>query len=323
MRIFLIASLLLFNACTAEVDELSLSDRYVMFTLNTQEFIYLDECVETVNRVIDIHEEYQVPVDIYLTEDIIRDYETSAPELIERLKESDMVAVSYHTRPPRPYNLAAYDFIGMDELPPDELYETLLDYEEHAVDRETGETTEDEGGYEHVKEVIGYAPIVVGMPIGIEEKEMRNALAEIYKQKGATFVVMHRDVDLGEQHYGFFVRPEHIEVKLFEHVGEDAVSLIETLWEESTFPTPTFMSIKVHDNDFIATASAWTSIYLKQKPPYDLERGKTERELLSEEESREMWTLYEDSVKYVSEHPELYTAINAFDLSALLKETAP
>lgn len=309
--IFLLA---FFAACSTQ------TDRYVLFTINTQEFVYLEKSIETLNRLIDIHEKHEVPVDIYLTEDILRDYEENAPELIERFKGSEQVAVSYHTRPPRPYHSAAYDFLGLSDLSEKDLYTTLLDYEEHATDRESGKTTDEPGGYEHIKDVIGYAPIVVGMPVELEEKEMADTLAQIYKEKGARFVVVHSDVDWGEERYGLLVRPEHLEVKLFEHVGEDTLSFLLDLWETSTHPSPTFMNIKVHDNDFIATESAWTTIYIRQKPPYHLKRGETDRELLSEEESEALWTTYETAVKYVSENPELYEAINALDLLEMLKE---
>jgi hypothetical protein len=70
----------------------------------------------------------------------------------------------------------------------------------------TGESTTEPGGYEYVKDVIGYAPVVVGMA---SERKIADTLGQIYKEKGATFVVAHGDdYSLGEQRYGLFLRPD-------------------------------------------------------------------------------------------------------------------
>jgi hypothetical protein len=50
---------------TSETGEPSDSDRVIMFTLNTQEFVRTEESIETVHRVIDLHEKYNVPIDIF------------------------------------------------------------------------------------------------------------------------------------------------------------------------------------------------------------------------------------------------------------------
>jgi hypothetical protein len=290
------------------------ASEYVLFTVNTQEFVYDELSAGTLNRLLDVHEYYQVPLDVYLTADILRHYEEMAPELVERLKDSALVAVSYHERPPMPSHSSAYDFLGLEDMPQEELYQTLLAYEEFATDPVTGESTTEPGGYEYVKDVIGYAPVVVGMA---SERKIADTLGQIYKEKGATFVVAHGDdYSLGEQRYGLFLRPENWEVILTEYSGQDPSVFIPKIWEEGE--SGQFMNIKVHDNDFIASDSAWVAIYLKQKPPYRLERGTSNRSLLSTEESEAFWKLYEDCVKYVSEHSSQYQAINAFDLQKML-----
>jgi len=319
-KLFFLLGLLTLTSCTQNTAELpteeaaSTSERYVLFTVNTQEFIYSEESAETINRIIDLHEEYDVPVDLYLTEDILRTYEEMAPDLVERLKTSPVVAVSYHSRPPVPYNSSAYDFLGLDQMSEDELYATLLDYQEHATDAETGETTDQDGGYQHVKDVIGYAPVIVGISA---EKTITEVLSKIYKDKGAEFIAHGKTDGLGKKLYGLFLRPEDIEVLLSEYAGQEASTFIPALWEEQG--ASGFMDVKVHDNEFIATKSAWGSIYSKQQPPYDLNRGETKRELLSAEESETFWDLYESCVKYVSEHDSEYQAINALDLQEMTK----
>lgn len=291
------------------------ADQYVLFTVNTQEFIYAEKSVETLERIMDINEQYNVPVDLYLTEDIARIYAATAPALVERLKNSTLAAISYHYRPPQPYHSSAYDFLGLNTLSTEKLYTTLLDYEEHATDPETGQTTDEPGGYQFVKDLFGYAPVVVGMAA---DRKVGDALGKIYKEKGATFIVAHGSkYSPGEERYGLLIRPETIEIIMSEYIGNNPETFIPALWEEQT--DGGFMNIKVHDNDFIATQSAWLSIYLKQKPPYNLARGTENRTVLTAEEQTEWWTLYENAVRFVSENKERYTPINAFDLREIVQ----
>lgn len=296
-------------------DTKTATDRYVLFTVNTQEFIYADKSVETLERIMDIHEQYNVPVDVYLTEDIARIYAATAPALVKRLKDSTLVAISYHYRPPHPYHSSAYDFLGLDTMSAEALYTTLLDYEEHATDPETGQTTDEPGGYQFVKDLFGYAPVVVGMAT---DRKTGDALGKIYKEKGATFIVAHGSkYSPGEERYGLLIRPETIEIIMSEYSGKNPETFIPALWKEQT--DGGFMNIKVHDNDLIATQSAWLSVYLKQKPPYNLARGTENRTVLTAEEQKEWWTLYENTVRFVSENRETYTPINAFDLVKMVE----
>lgn len=294
---------------------------YVSFVINTQEFIYDELSAETLNRIIDIHERYAVPVDVYLDDAITQKYEANAPELLERLKTSDVVAVSYHIRPPKPY-YSGFDWANLDEMAADNLLALLTEYETHAVDPTTAEPTDAPGGYGHLSELMGYAPVVAAMQ---PNPESGPTLARVFRDMGASFFIEHRaePIGLGETKSGVYLRPETEEVRLFERTDESAEEIVAgTFADADAVDGPTFVNIKVHDNDFIADASAWTSIYIAKgthrRPPFDLTLGTTNRSLLSEEESETLWSSYEASVAYVADHRDVYVPVNAFGLRELV-----
>lgn len=299
----------------------SSGEQYVSFVINTQEFIYDELSADTINRILDIHETYDVPVDVYLDDAITQKYEADAPELLERLKTSDVAAVSYHIRPPKPY-YAGFDWADLAGMDASDMYDLFMDYETHAVDAATGEPTEAAGGYGHLTDLMGYAPVVAAMQ---PNPESGPTLAKVFKDLGASYFIEHREspIEPGEMKSGVPLRPETLEVRLFERTDETAEQLVKESFDAARemVDGPTFVNIKVHDNDFIADASAWTSIYLAKgshrTPPFDLSNGTDNRSLLTEAESTVIWDAYEASVAYVAEHRDEYTPINAFDLSDL------
>ncbi len=292
----------------------------VLFTLNTQEFIFSDESIETVNHVIDIHEQYDVPVDIYLDDVILQTYLKEAPELIERLKTSPVVSVSYHARPPIPFYYD-YDWLGLDNYTKEELKDLIEQYGSHAIDPATGETLDAPGGFTYFEEVFGYAPPAAATPT---DSSVGKLMQDFFSNNGASFLVDNgKDYSWGEKKAGMAVRPEDVEVKLFERTEESAEAIFGEL-DALSGDGPYFMNIKMHDNDFIADESAWVSIYVANKkqhrkqltPPFDLSLAE-ERTMLSDEEASKMWTAYENCVAYAAEHPDLYQVWNMAELAEI------
>ena len=304
-----------------ETEVKALSEHNVLFTLNTQEFIFLDESVETVNRVIDIHEEYNVPVDIYLDGVILQSYLDEAPELIERLKESPVVSVSYHARPPMPY-YNEYDWLDLESFSTQELIDLIEDYGTHRMDPATGETSQEAGGFDYFQEVFGYAPPAAATPTS----SLTGALVvDFFKEHGASFIVDNsKDYGWGSKRDGIYVRPEDVEIKLFERTDETPEEIFAEL-DALNGTNHYFMNIKMHDNDFIADESAWVSIYVANKkqnrnqltPPFDLSEGE-DRTLLTDSEAEVMWSAYEACVKYASENTTEYTLWNMKQLTEQL-----
>lgn len=310
----------------ADVTTATISDdRYLSFSMVTQEFGYTNEGIEAINHIIDIHEAYNVPLDIIVDDASIQVYAEQAPEVIERLKQSPVVAVSYHIRPPMPY-YNKFDFAGLGELSSDALTDKILEYEEHGVDLVTGKPRTGPGGYQFVKDQIGYAPIMAGM---ITEPTFAPILLDIYAEKGAQFVIEHRGspIGIGEYRDQLMIRPETIPLIFTEHLTDSPEQLIVDQFESAPdVDGPVFMSIKTHDNDFFATQSAWLSVYRNQagrgtpQPPFDLSVHTQYAELLSAEEQDSRWSHYEAAVQYASEHQADFTLVNAKRLSEVVTQ---
>ncbi|MSR86092.1 hypothetical protein EXS74_01710 [Candidatus Woesearchaeota archaeon] len=310
----------------SETEKYTFDKTYFLFTINTQDYVYPQESVETINRIIDIHEKYNVAVDIYLEDQIFQYYAYDAPELVERLKDSEVVAISYHVRAPHPTDV---DYWYLNEkTDTEELYEFLLPYEEYKMNLETGEVdTSMPGGYQFIKDTIGYAPIVV--PMKSDSQTVDEVMARIYSEKGATWTLLHeRGIKLGEQEQGMYVRPEDAEIKWYDSYeeysqGSSAEEMILEIMENEgiTAGDYAFVNLKMHENNFIegdGTAAYWETYGTDKDPPFDLSLAYNVP-VWPEEQREMMFQMYEDAVKYVSEHPELYITINAKDLDPLLE----
>lgn len=277
---------------------------YLTFSLNMQDFSYPDKSVDVLRKALDLHEKYQVPVDVFLTGTIAKYYAEHAPDLIERLKSSPMVAVSYHVRPPAPYT-NDFDWLGLGSMSAAEQYSTVMNYETHDIDLVNGTPTNETGGYQYVKDLVGYAPYAAGVPSGAG---LTSAVDNVMVDLGAVMDVVHGDkaFNLGEKKNGLFIRPETIDLKLFSYSGASGASALdEGLAAAPKAPgaqAPYFVNVKMHDNDFFAEDSAWTTVYLAKgshrRPPFDVTLKSA---LLSSEAQSAMWTRYEEAVKHASE----------------------
>ncbi|HBK35263.1 hypothetical protein A2239_02390 [Candidatus Uhrbacteria bacterium RIFOXYA2_FULL_40_9] len=305
---------------TSVIDEVtSFQGTYVLYALNVHDWAHPEESATTVRHVIELHEQFQIPLEVFITDPLFQLYIQEDPDLIELLKTSPVVSVSYHTRAPTPY-YEDFDWLGIGKMSKQERRETLLDYEEHALDLESGLPTDEPGGIEYMKQVIGYTPRMVGI---MNNQTGGQLLADIYKEKGVQFCVKHdQDIPLGEQAYGLWVRPESYDLKLYEDVGkgkevEEIFSEVQTLLSTDT---PQFIGIKYHENNFYHEENPWFPVFwedYRQKtqmfsPPYDL--SKILNRFRSEEEQEAHWKLYEDSLAYLVAHPDEYRALNAVGL---------
>lgn len=290
---------------------------YVTFSINVQDFSYPDLSAALLTKILDLHESTGVPVDIYLTDQMAQIFADDSPALLERLRTSPVVAVSYHTRSPRPY-ASDPDWLGLDALSPDDLYATILDYETHLVDPVTGEPTEASGGYAGVAALIGYPPYAASALSG--NPDVRAAAIRVFADLGAQMTLTHgKSLKLGDTQNGLPVRPEQVDYRLFEMVGEEAGTAFESALAQAqaSGDSPAFVGVKMHDNNFFATASAWTTVYVqdRRRPPWNPD---LKADLLSPAEQDAVWALYEATVRYVAAHPEAVTAVNLPDVLAML-----
>lgn len=313
-----------FSTEQTHTSETNNPDAYVTFNINTQDFAYPELSVDILNRIIDLHETYRLPVDIYLTTTMVDVYESIAPELLERMKTSSVVAVNYHTRPPLPYHYSGdYDWIGLTEMTEEEQYDTIMEYETHGLDLITGNPTEEEGGYAYLSEILGYAPPIASI---LGSTTQTRIAREVYNDLGATFTIDHGSTyNFGDKKNGLYLRPEHYDLRLFEHVGtHDIDGVIDNAYAEALAAedaeAPYVIGIKMHDNDFFAENSAWTTIYQTREartegPPYDTSLIS---ELLTSAEQEAMWELYEETVTFIASQSDNFTVINAFNLQEMI-----
>lgn len=298
----------------------------VLFSLNVHDHVFPDDSIAVLHKVIDLHEQAGVPIDIYLTDPMVQLYMAEAPDLMERLRTSPQVAVSYHVRPPAPY-YAGFDFAGIGDLQGAELHDALLEYETHALDLETGLPSNEQGGYAYLAKLMGYAPLAVGM---IAQAHTGQTLADIYLEHGATFGVVHgKDTAVGDIVKGLWARPETVEIKLYEHLGQDPKTVIDDALAAghcgqgapSSCPANTWIGIKMHENNWYTIHTPWWPLYFEDKkktspllPPFDLDAWQGVSKKKSPAKTADMWALYEGAVTYVAEHPKLFRVVNLFDV---------
>jgi hypothetical protein len=305
---------------------------YTLFSLNVHDWTYSDESIDAIRRVLALHEKYAVPVDIYFTDPTFRITLEKAPDLVDDLKNSALATVAYHIRPPVPY-YGDFDWLGLSSLSDTELHDLLYAYETHALDLSTGTSTEEPGGYAYVKEVMGYAPISVGTVPG---GRVGNALAKIYADMGATFLVAHeKDTVFGDAYgsTGLFYRPEDEDIKIYESARktQDGGAIIAAYLSQESPLVPVFLGVKYHEDNFYTTGGTpwWPAFFSSpendkdagidlREPPFPLGDAQSVGRLETEVEQIQDWELYESAVKYVSQHPERITPMNLKMIQAYL-----
>ena len=287
------------------------TEDYAIFSINVQDFSYPGESAAVLEKIIALHELYDMPVDVYLTDGMAKIYAEQYPALLERLKTSPVVAVSYHIRAPRPY-ANNYDWLGLEQMTPEQQYQTVMQYETHAVDPVTGQTTDEAGGYQYVASLIGYPPFA-GSAI-TSSGAIGDAVIKVYTELGAQMTVVHgRALNLGDVKKGLYIRPEHYDYMLFQHVGEDAAQSYEAALAQAHAAegaiAPYFVGVKMHDNDFFAAKSAWLTVYLDggKRAPWNPELKAAP---LSQAEQDAMWAIYEQTVIYVASQQGRITPVN-------------
>ncbi len=280
------------------------------FALNIQDFSYPDKSADVIERVLDIHDEYNVPLDVYLTTTMVDELSENYPETFERLQSESFVSLSYHIRPPVPYHSADFDYMGLQEMSSDEQYDTIMEYETHGLDLESGEPTDEPGSYDLLKDLIGYAPIAVGAS---SLAGLSSEVHQVFADLGATFLVENSGTtDLGEKAGDLYLRPQHVDVKIFEYDTTDGQEILDDVLDQAAdveHDGPVFLGFKIHDNDFFAEDSAWVTVYLAPGahiagPPFDTS---LKSDLLSDAESDEMWERYESVVAAVADDSDIVT----------------
>lgn len=296
------------------------STDWLIFSLNVQDFAYPDLSAALVARALDLHEGLGVPVDVYLTCTQADLFATSFPALFERLRVSPVAAVCYHVRPPKPYH-SNYDWLGLSSWSAADQYDLIERYETHGLDLVTGQPTTAPGGYAALVDRLGYRPPCVGIAC---DAPVQGVADTVFHDLGATLGVVHgRVANLGDRRGPLYVRPEHVDLKLFEQVGRAGDQLIEEAVAQARATAgarpPYVVGVKMHDNDFFAQDSAWLTVYLNgwgRRPPWDVTRRSP---LLSDAEQAALWALYEGAVRHAASQAGRLHSVSCRTLAAELR----
>jgi|GEM_PF-3600280 hypothetical protein len=277
----------------------------VMFHLNVQEYGWQAESAAIIEKALDLHETLNIPVEVSLTTWMVDLYAKDHSTLLQRLFDSPVVSMGYHLRPPKPYhkamvNKSGVDWFGLGEMTETEQYEALKNYESKSMDLKTGEPTSDIGGFVKLTQLYGRAPYSAGISTHTSFQTIADT---VFAELGLTFVISHSGAStLGKKRNDLYVKPEAIDVKVFQldSSADSDACLDETdggkLYDcevakcaKLTIPSCT-VAFKMHDNDFIAEDSWWTTVYGgKKTPPWDPTQTATK---LSDSAADTMWTRY-------------------------------
>jgi acetyl esterase/lipase len=311
---------------------------YITFAVNVHDWTHADESARTLLRLAGLFERYQVRGDFYFTPEVTRKLAAEHPEVIEKLRNSNMT-ISYHVRPPHPL----YAGFGrrLKELDDEALAQALLDYETYALDPATAELDRRQpGGYRYVAEVFGRAPVVASAPNS--DARIRDAAERLYAWLGAKVTVRYHEegarIDRPfETVNELLIRPSDFSITRVTLPGggqnfwwnlihgeggaqyRPARMLEERLaeWERRAPGRPPLVTALIHENNFVRRGpEGWTSIYFAMEggqrgaplaPPYDLS-APDPSQLRPEAEQEAIWAAYEEMVALAARELHVITA---------------
>ncbi|MBI5354237.1 MAG: hypothetical protein HZB50_16460 [Chloroflexi bacterium] len=318
---------------------------YISFIINVHDWIHTDESADTLMKLVDLFEKYNVRGDFYFTAEVTRKLAEERPDVIERFKNSNMT-ISYHVRPPHPL------YTGFDSrlqnLSDDELVQTLLDYETYALDLETGDLDRSQpGGYTYVAQVFGRYPVVASAPNN--NQRIKDAAQRVYASLGAQMTILyHEEGTKVAQPYeyvnGLLVRPSDFSVTRTTIIdgtdnfwwnfmsGPNANEYNPTKmlqsqiaeWEGHNYGRAPFITALIHENNYYRSgAEAWSSIYFTMEkgqkadplsPSYNLNAPDPSK-LRSPEEQQAIFAAYEELVAYAAAHLMVVTSEDIVELA--------
>ncbi len=309
---------------------------YITFAVNVHDWVHSDQSAETILRLVDIFERYGVRGDFYFTAPVVRAYVEDYPQVIARLRDSDMT-ISYHVRAPHPLVSGFGSWLA--DLEDEALYQTLLDYETYRLDMTSGGLLRGEpGGYTYVAEVFGRPPVTASAQGG--SPRVAAVSRQVYADLGAQVTVLYHESgsDLDEPlkftAEGLLIRPADFSVARLEGgnfwwnliagpqaATADPLMLLQNglaEWEAQDPPRLPFINVLIHENNFYRRGSAaWGSFYYTidargnkedpLPPPFDL-TAPDPSQPRSAAEQEAIWAAYEALVAYAAANLQVITS---------------
>jgi len=311
----------------------------ITFAINTHDWLHVDQSSDIILRLIKLYAKHGVRGDFYLTAPMTHYYTESRPDVIRRLRESDMT-ISFHIRPP---HILYPKFNGrLRELDDDQLAKTLRDYETYRLDMATGELLRDQpGGYQYVAETFGRKPVALGIPTGSPRE--RAAARLNYRELGARVVVEHHESGTKldcpfEWVDGLLMRPSDFSVTRWAAPGDrpgrrglgnfwwnmvsapsaadyNPTAYLKKRLAEWNGPRAPIITCLIHENNFFrARSTPFALIYYADtrksrplEPPFDL-AGPDTSVARSPENRDAIWKAYEQIVAYAAANLKVVTS---------------
>jgi hypothetical protein len=322
-------------------------EAYVNFVINVHDWLHLGDSGDTILRLVDIFERYGVRGEFYVTAPMIRAYQEQRPDVIERLRGSDMT-ISYHFRAPHP---GTPMFGGVFEgKSGEELAQLIRDYETYRLDMATGKLNYDEwGGYSYVKQVLGRPPVVASLP----NKQHRAVGLPIFAELGAGATVVYHEAGTDpdkpfEYTNGLLNRPSDLSItrwalepgarenfwwNYLDHprgAGQTPLLALKTqlaAWRGDRAP---FVTSLIHENNFYRKgATPFALVYYTDQnkkqakaPPYDLKAEDPSR-ARTEQNQEQIWQAYEELVAYAAGNLRVVTSADIVQMAMSDPTPAP
>lgn len=302
---------------------------YVYFVVNVSDFLDADASAETLKRLLAVHERYRVKADFYFTETVLRAINTLHPEVVQSIRNSPLISINYHYRPPHPAYSSGAGFVtrvdyqgkcvDIRALPYDDKVAVLKNFEQYAqvVDGYAGVQnnycskydTAQVGGFDYVRQVFGKTPVVCGG--NTADDEVRRAEYEVLKNKGLKAYVKNHVGGMDEttafrESYGLLERPADQGFVLDRTSMLQGAADVGALLEAArSFPVrrPVYFAFLTHDYSFYKTLG-WD------------EKGST---VVAAGERERFYAIYENLVRDVASNGSV-TIINADDLVRLARQ---
>lgn len=314
---------------------------YMTFAVNVHDWVNVEESADIVLKLVDIFNKYNVRGDFYFTAPVAEAYMSKHPEVISKLKASNMT-ISYHVRPPSPiYNGFDSELKKLDD---ESLKQAVRDYETYGLDLRTGKIDKSRpGGYTYVSQVFGKSPVVVSPQA--KDRRIRSACEDVYKSIGAKMEVLYHEEgtpkDNPFQHInGLLIRPSDFSITRWSAPGAkkesfwwnkltgpaagyfDPVSRLKQEIAAWSYERPPFITALIHENNFYNSgAESWKAYYLGGEdyntplsPPYDLDVPNIAKPRSKEEQAR-ILKAYESMVAYAAENLNVVTSQDIVELA--------
>jgi hypothetical protein len=319
------------------------SQGFITFCINVHDFLHVDDSADILLQLVDLFESHGVRGDFYLTAPITRFYVNERPDVITRLRDSDMT-ISYHIRPPHPAyggfdaQLRTLSSIDVEVL--------LRNHETLRLDLATGEYIEDEsGGIAYLTEIFGRPPVCVSVP----SERWRSALLPIWVDMGAQMAVIYHESGTDEENPfewrdELLIRPSDFSITrwLNPENGNDAFwwNMMSSSQADSYQPVKRlqqqlgawsiarkpFMTVLIHENNFFRkSATPWANVYYEdaqkgtpRTAPFDLTTPDASRPRTDEDKDA-IWEAYAALVAYAA---EFLTVVTSEDIVQLALATS-